>query len=99
MSITIRISSVPDKQGPAPSGSSVVAVNVKPPAPISATVGVYSIFSVLMFGVYTPLPPDQVIVVAVPPIADVMDTVASSQLPEEGSIIFTVAALLKLKVI
>ena len=40
VAITIRISSVPDKQGPAPSGSSVVAVNVKPPAPISATVGV-----------------------------------------------------------
>jgi len=52
-----------------------------------------------MFGVYTPLPPDQVIVVAVPPMADVMDTVASLQLPAEDVDIVTVAALLKLKVI
>ena len=52
-----------------------------------------------MFGVYTPLPPDHVIVVAVPPIADVIDTVASLQLPAEDVEIFTVAAILKLKVI
>ena len=52
-----------------------------------------------MFGVYNPLPPDHVIDVAVPPIVDVIDTVASLQLPAEDADIFTVAAILKLKVI